>query len=82
MVESAPATVFSQQPAFAEGCGGHEMPVPQKDSFQMGLEGFARSPSSRRASFAERGVQVARRSDCEAQHNAEIGFLPKPPLET
>ena len=34
--------------------------------------GFVRSPSSRRASFAARGVQTVRGSDREAQRNAEI----------
>jgi hypothetical protein len=30
MAESAPATIKSRQPAFAESYGGHEMPLPQK----------------------------------------------------
>jgi hypothetical protein len=62
---------------FAARCRSHK----EKISSQMRMEGFVRSPSSRRASFAERGVQAVRRSDCEAPHNTEIGFLKKPPLE-
>jgi hypothetical protein len=29
--EQAPATIPSRQPAFAEGYGAHEMPLPQKN---------------------------------------------------
>jgi hypothetical protein len=35
--EGLPATIKTQQPAFAGGYGGHEMPLPQHHRSQFGL---------------------------------------------